>query len=39
MERCRNILGEEVADPVAVFRSPCRVRVRAEAVYEDNARH
>lgn len=33
---CRNVLREELVDPIAVFGSPCCVRIRAEAVHEDD---
>lgn len=38
VQRYGNVLGEEVTDPAgAVSLSPGRVRVRAEAMDEDNA--
>jgi len=36
MERRGNVVREEVANPVAALQSPCCVRVRAEAVHEND---
>ncbi|CAI6271036.1 unnamed protein product [Periconia digitata] len=35
---CRNVLREELVNLVAVFKSLCCVRIRAEAVHEDDTR-